>query len=51
MVSDDCYEACFKIPSLSTGVLTERCEAIREVAMLDMFLQALVPMIKFFITN
>ncbi len=51
VVSDDGDETCFKLPMLATGVLTERRKAIREVSMLDMFLQALVPTIHFLIAD
>ncbi len=40
-----------EISMLSTGVLTEGCEAIGEVAMLNVFLQAHVPTINFFIAE
>ncbi len=40
VVSNGGNEACLEISMLSTGVLTEGCEAIGEVAMLNVFLQA-----------
>ncbi len=51
VVSDDGYETCFEVPMFSTGVLTERRKTIREMAVLDVFLQTHVPTIDFVIAE
>ncbi len=51
MVSNDRYEAGFKFSMLTTVLLTEGREAIRKMAMLDVFLQTFISTIDFLIAK